>query len=51
MSEQRHQSTQQGNNEPPSSPYGYNERNIHSETTELGEFTDTLNSDRVKLES
>lgn len=37
--------------ESPRSPYGYNERYIHSETTEIGEFTDTLNSDRVKLES
>lgn len=33
------------------SPYGYNELNTHNETTEIGEFTDTLNSDRVKLES
>ena len=50
MSEQK-PSTQQAVGEPPRSPYGYNERNIHSETTEIGEFTDTLNSDRVKLES
>lgn len=50
MSEQK-PSTPQAANEPPRSPYGYNERNIHSETTEIGEFTDTLNSDRVKLES
>lgn len=51
MSEQKNQPQQQGIGEPPRSPYGYNERNMHSETTELGEFTDTLNSDRVKLES
>lgn len=37
--------------ESPRSPYGYNERYIHSETTEIDEFTDTLNSDRVKFES
>ena len=51
MNEDKTSTTQHPNSDPPRSPYGYNERYIHSETTEIGEFTDTLNSDRVKLES
>ena len=51
MSDQKSSSPQHSDTDALRSPYGYNERNMHSETTEIGEFTDTLNSDRVKLES
>ena len=51
MDEQKESVQRTEGSDSPRSPYGYNERNIHSETTEIGEFTDTLNSDRVKLES
>lgn len=51
MDEQKESVQRTEGSDSPRNPYGYNERNIHSETTEIGEFTDTLNSDRVKLES
>lgn len=51
MSEHKSDTPLPSGSDTPRSPYGYNERFIHSETTEIGEFTDTLNSDRVKLES